>query len=221
MTAADPEDHAAGLPREANHEAVSVPKRRSTWRPASEGAERDYLGRLAHAAGELLPDAQLVEVIERGPRGERISEGYLVRREGDEVQIVTRGEHWLPTAGAVIRDAVTKRTLDAPPVLAPASLREQVVATLLAELGWEWEEDKVRNLLGEEHVYIPSPEEVAGEIADALAPAFHAERRRIAHDVLERVIGMQVQLMTDDGVVIGSIDPNDVAEYQARKGLQW
>ena len=222
MTAADPRDHAAGLPREANHEAASVPKRRSTFRPASEGSEQAFLERIAQAAAERLPDdAQLVEVIERGPRGERISEGFLVRRDGEEIQIVTRGEHWLPAKGAIIRDARTKRTLGAPMALAPASVREQVVEILRAELGWEWTEEHVRDIVGDEHVIVPSVDEVLGEIADALAPAFHAERRRIAHDVLERVQGMAVELMTEDGVVIGSIDPNDVAEYEARKGLQW
>lgn len=214
-------DHAAGLPREANHEGASVAKRRSTFRPASEGAERAFLERLAEAAAPYLPDEPtLVEVIERGPRGERISDGFLVRHDGGEVQVVTRGEHWLPSKGAIIRDARTKRTIDAPIALAPASLREQVVELLRAELGWEWTEEHVRDIVGDEHVIVPSVEEVLGEIADALAPAFHAERRRIAHDVLERVQGMAVEVMGVDGIFT-SIDPNDVAEYEARKGLQW
>lgn len=222
MTAAGPEDAAAGTAREANHEATRVPGRRSTFRPSSEEAPAAFVTAVAAAARRTFPDAPLVQVRELTADGRKVSEGFLVRQDGDEVQVVSRGEHWLVPPGAIVRDMQTGERLAGPQQVLPDRLRDHLLDFFRQALGWDWpaeRPDEPAPLLGPDS-RVPSGESMLEDLVDELAPLIDLERKRVAREVVDAVLGKTVLMRDENGVGIYSIDPNDVALYAAEQGLQ-
>ena len=222
MTAAGPEDTAAGRAREANRETARVPGRRSTFRPSSETTPAAFLTAIAAASARTFPDAPLVRVVEQTRDGQRVSEGFLVRRDGGDVQVASRGEHWLVPTSATIHDVATGDQIAGPGQVIPQRLRDHLIDFFREELGWDWpaeDPDEPAPIFGCD-TRIPSSQEALEDLVDELAPLLAAERKRVAQEVVAAVMGKATIVRNEDEVEFYSIDPNDVALYAAERGLQ-